>query len=243
MGVENYKRNFGNRIGLVRIGAIIVFVVFIAGGLFGCGGDGDVPPDYKSLLKDASRYVADLEQKNTKLTAKLKEVTGKAEGKTDDSEPEVAAPVDEAFNLLTTENETLKQEKEALVAEIAAIKAKENLAKTKKVASLEAKNKSLTGKKAVYEEEIAKLRKKVKDNERLAEVVEELTKGKDQLLKQKDALEKEIADLRAELLKAEQLKEKIITLEKENKTLSDLNTAIKSRMEKIQKIMSGDKKK
>ncbi len=236
-------RKFSNRIGFCGSGAVIILIMLVAGGLISCGGDSDGPPDYKSLLKDASRYVADLEQKNTKLSAKLKEVMGKAEGKTEASVPEESASQDEAFNLLTVENETLKQEKEALAAEIAAIKAKQNLAETKKVASLEAKNKSLTGKKAVYEEEIAKLRKKVKENEGLTEEMETLTKEKDQLLKQKDALEKEIADLRGELLKAEQLKEKIVALEKENQGLSELNVAIKSRMEKIQNIMSDDKKK
>ena len=224
---------------LLNGGSVLIIGLLIGSGLSGCGGDQNEPPDYKSLLKDASRYVDEMEQKNEKLIASLKDMKQevKREVKGDDDGND-----HETLDQVMAENQALIEEKEALTAEIAEFKADTEQAVTKKMASLEAKNKTLSEKKTVYEEEIAKLRKTVRNNEGLAEMVENLEQTNEKLTEQKASLEKEIADLRSELGKAEQLTQKLEKLEAENKTLSDLNKAIKSRMEEIQKIMSDDQK-
>jgi len=224
---------------LLKGGAVLIIGLLIGGGLSGCGGDKNEPPDYKSILKDASRYVAEIEQKNEKLVAKLKDTAKKVAGET---KGEDDGSGHEALDELMVENQTLIEEKDALVAEIAELKSGEEQAVTKQIAGLEAKNRSLSGKKTVYEEEIAKLRKAVKKNEGLAETVEKLEQTNEKLSEQKVSLEEEIADLRSELGKAETMAQKLEELEAENKTLSDLNKAIKSRMEEIQKMMLGDQK-
>ena len=224
---------------LSKGGAVLFIGLLIGSGLYGCGSDQNEPPDYKALLKEASRYVDEIEQKNEKLIASLegmkekvkKEVKGDDDGNGHETLDEVMA-----------ENQALIEEKEALIAEIAEFKSGTEEAVTKKMASLEAKNKTLSEKKTVYEEEIAKLRETVKKNDGLAETVEKLEQTNEKMTEQKASLEKEIADLRSELGKAEQLAQKLEQLEAENKTLSDLNKAIKSRMEEIQKIMSNDQK-
>ena len=221
-------------------GSVVLFIGFLIGsGLSGCGGDKNEPPDYKSILKDASRYVAEIEQKNEKLVTKLEDTAKKVKEETKGDADENG---NETLDELMAENQALMEEKEALAAEIAELTSGEEQAVTKKIASLEAKNRSLSGKKTVYEEEIAKLRKTVKKNEGFAETVETLELTNEKLTEQRASLEKEIADLRAELGKAEKMAEKLETLEAENKKLADLNKVIKSRMEEIQKIMSDDQK-
>ncbi len=224
---------------LLKGGAVLIIGLLIGSGLSGCGGDQNEPPDYKSILKEAGRYVGELELKNEKLTARLKDMAKKEAGETKGEDVESDH---EALDGLMVENQALMEEKEALVAELAEFKSGEEEAVTKKIAGLEARNRSLSGKKTVYEEEIAKLRKTVKKNEGLTEIVEKLEQTNEKLTEQKSLFEKEIADLRSELGKAEKMAEKIEKLEAENKTLSDLNKAIKSRMEEIQKMMLGDKK-
>ena len=224
---------------LLKGGAVLIIGLLIGSGLSGCGGDQNEPPDYKTLLKEASRYVGEIEQKNEKPVAKLEDTAKKAKGETKGDADENG---NETLDELMTENQALMEEKEALVAEIAELTSGEEQAVTKKIASLEAKNRSLSGKKTVYEEEIAKLRKTVKKNEGLAETIETLEQTNEKLTEQKVSLEEEIADLRSELGKAEIMAQKLEELETENKTLSDLNKAIKSRMEEIQKMMLGDKK-
>ena len=224
---------------LSKGGAVLIIGLLIGSGLYGCGSDQNKPPDYKALLKEASRYVDEIEQKNEKLIASLEDMKNKVkkEVKGDDD-----GNGHEMLDEMMSENQALIEEKEALIAEIAEFKSGTEEAVTQKMASLEAKNKTLSEKKTVYEEEIAKLRKTVKKNDGLAETVEKLEQTNEKLTEQKASLEKEIADLRSELGKADQLTQKLEQLEAENKTLSDLNKAIKSRMEEIQKIMSDDQK-
>jgi len=238
----NSKKLNGGRISVV---AVIVIGLWLSIGLSGCGND-DTTPDYRSILKEASRYVSDIEQKNEKLTNKLKDMAKKLKRKNKGGGDE---DVNNELEQLTLQNKALTEEKEALAAELAEIKTaeKENqeagsetAAFEKKIDRLKAQNSSLAEQKAVFEKEIAVLRKAVKKNEEMAKTIETLEKKADDLTEQKEALEEEIANLRSEVKKGEKQAEQLAVMKAENKKLTDLNTAIQSRLEEIQKMTTLD---
>jgi len=66
--------------GLISIVAIL-FGLLLGVGLTGCGKE-DTHPDFKSILKDMSHYIDDIERKNVELTVKLQEMTKKFNKKT-----------------------------------------------------------------------------------------------------------------------------------------------------------------
>ena len=122
---------------LSKGGAVLIIGLLIGSGLSGCGVDQNEPPDYKALLKEASRYVDEIEQKNEKLIASLEDMKKKVkkEVKGDDD-----GNGHETLDEVMAENQALIEEKEALIAEIAQFKSGAEEAVTQKMASLEAKN-------------------------------------------------------------------------------------------------------
>ncbi len=233
--------------GRINVTAVIVLGLWLGIGLSGCG-DKDAPPDYKSILKETSRYISDIEQKNEKLTNKLNDMAKKLKRKRKSGDDENAG---EELEQVLAENKALTEEKETLAAELADLKTNEEKGREsshevttleKKLDRLKTKNRSLAEQKAVYEKEIAVLRKAVKENEDMAKTIEKLEKDTAKLTEQKVALEDEIADLRSEVKKGEKRADRIKSLEAENKKLADLNIAIQSRLEEIQKMTTLDLK-
>jgi chromosome segregation ATPase len=233
--------------GRIKWVAMIITGLWLSISLAGCNNK-DAPPDYKSLLKDTGRYIDDIEQKNEKLTAKLTDMMKKLKGKKgDDAGDDAVENADGDTEELMAKNQTLMEEKEALVAEIAELKAGETTgasdaagetAMSQKLDRLTTQNSSLAEQKAVYEEELSVLRKVVKDGEETAKALDSLEKQNAELTTQKAALEEEIVNLQAEVEKGQALAGQIETLRGENEELVTLNAAIRSRMEEIQKIIA-----
>lgn len=157
---------------LLKRGVVLMIALGIGIGLSGCG-DGDKPPDYKALLKETSRYVDEMEQKNEKLLAKLDKMTKKLEGvPVEENDESRQAEIEKIMSA----NQVLMDEKEALAAEIATLRREIETREetTKSEANLKEANQKLTKQKEALEKEIAELRAEVKKTEKLTRKIKKL---------------------------------------------------------------------